>query len=186
MFYNKGISNFLLSMQNFIVDNKIFLFVSWLSLSFPYNKIWSKILVLSLIMRSSISLMSLRRTVLSTWNKWQHSKKWDVVSGSDLHSHRELRKSRKLCLNLCSFKWLKPNRSLVNSCNPMGLWIPNVSTCFGRMKLDKAFLKAVYDVMLLILMSSLFHSVMTFGKEEFLKYFVLHLKDGTFLLFLVS
>ena len=30
MFYNKGISNFLLSMQNFIVDNKIFLFVSWL------------------------------------------------------------------------------------------------------------------------------------------------------------
>ena len=54
------------------------------------------------------------------------------------------------------------------------------------MKLDKAFLKAVYDVMLLILMSSLFHSVMTFGKEEFLKYFVLHLKDGTFLLFLVS
>ena len=68
----------------------------------------------------------------------------------------------------------------------MGLWIPNVSTFFCRMKLNKAFLKAVYDVMLLILMSSLFHSVMTFGKEEFLKYFVLHLKDGTFLLFLVS
>ena len=43
----------------------------------------------------------------------------------------------------------------------MGLWIPNESTCFGRMKLNKAFLKAVYDVILLILMSSLFHSVMT-------------------------
>ena len=27
----------------------------------------------------------------------------------------------------------------------MGLWIPNVSTCFGRMKLNIAFLKAVYD-----------------------------------------
>ena len=54
------------------------------------------------------------------------------------------------------------------------------------MKLNKAFLKAVYDVMLLILMSSLFHSVMTFGKKEFLKYSVLHLKDGTFVLFLVS
>ena len=68
----------------------------------------------------------------------------------------------------------------------MGLWIPNESTCFGRMKLNKAFLKAVYEVMLLILMSSLFHSVMTFGKKEFLKYSVLHLKDGTFVLFLVS
>ena len=142
------------------------------------------ILILSLIMRSSISLMSLRRVVLSTWNKWQRSKKWDVVSGSNLHSHRGLRKSRKLSLNLCLFKWLKPNRSLVNSCNPMGLWIPNVSTCFGRMKLDKAFLKAVYDVMLLILMSSLLHSVMTLGKKEFLKYSVLHLKDGIFVLFL--
>ena len=43
----------------------------------------------------------------------------------------------------------------------MRLWIPNESTCFGRMKLNKAFLKAVYDVILLILMSSLFHSVMT-------------------------
>ena len=68
----------------------------------------------------------------------------------------------------------------------MGLWIPNVSTCFGRMKLIKAFLKAVYDVMLLILMSSLLHSVMTFGKEGFLKYCVLQLKDGTFVLFLLA
>ena len=68
----------------------------------------------------------------------------------------------------------------------MGLWIPNVSKCFGRMKLNKAFLKAVHDVMLLILMSSLFHSVMTFGKKEFLKYSVLHLKDGIFVLFMDS
>ena len=105
----------------------------------------------------SISLMPLRRVILSTWTKWQCSKKWDVVFGSNLHSHRELKKSRKLRLNLCSFKWLKPNSSLVNSCNPMRLWIPNVSRFFGRMKLNKAFLKAVYDVMLLILMSTLFH-----------------------------
>ena len=54
------------------------------------------------------------------------------------------------------------------------------------MEYNKAFLKAEYDVMLLILMSSLFHSVMTFGKKEFLKYSVLQLKDGTLLLFLVS
>ena len=64
--------------------------------------------------------------------------------------------------------------------------IPDVSTCFGQIKLSKAFLKAVYDVMLLILMSSLFHSVMTLGKKEFLKYSVLQLKDGAFVLFLVS
>ena len=62
----------------------------------------------------------------------------------------------------------------------------NVSTCFGQMEYNKAFLKAEYDVMLLMLISSLFHSVMTFGKKEFLKYSVLQLKGGTLLLFLVS
>ena len=35
--------------------------------------------------------------------------------------------------------------------------------------------------MLWISMSSLLHSVMTFGKKEFLKYSVLHIKDGTFI-----
>ena len=130
--------------------------------------------------------MSLRTVVPSTWNKWQRSKKWNVGSGFNLHSHSGLRKSRKLCLNLCSFKRLKPNRSLDNSCISMGLWIPNVLPCFGPMKLNKAFLKAVYDAMLLILMSGLFHSDMTFGKKEFLKYSVLQLKDRTFVLYLVS
>ena len=106
-------------------------------------------------MRLSISLMSLRRVAPSTWNRWERSEKWDVVSGFNLHSHRGLRKSRKLCLNFCSFKRLKPNRSLYNSCISMELRIPNVSPCFGRMKLNKAFLKAVYDAMLLILCNTI-------------------------------
>ena len=54
------------------------------------------------------------------------------------------------------------------------------------MKLNKAFLKAAYDVMVLISISSLFNSVMTFGKNEFLKYSVLQFKNGTFVLFVVS
>ena len=92
-------------------------------------------------MRSSIYLISLKRVVFSTWNKWQHIKKWDVVSGANLHSHRRLRKSWKLCLYLGSFKWMKPNQSLVNSCIPMELWIPNVLTCFGQIKLKKSIFK---------------------------------------------
>ena len=48
-------------------------------------------------MCSSTSLMSLRRVVLSTWNKWQRRKKWYAVSGSNSHSQRGLMKSRKLC-----------------------------------------------------------------------------------------
>ena len=40
--------------------------------------------------------------------------------------------------------------------------------------------------MLLILMSSFFHSVMAFGKKGFLKYSTLQLKDGTFVLVLVK
>ena len=56
---------------------------------------------------------------------------------------------------------------------------------FRSNETNKASLKAVYDDMLSILMSSLFNSVLTFEKKEFLKYSLLLLKDGTFVLFLV-
>ena len=56
---------------------------------------------------------------------------------------------------------------------------------FRSNETNEAFLKAVYDDMLSILMSSLFNSVLTFEKKEFLKYSLLLLKDGTFVLFLV-
>lgn len=66
----------------------------------------------------------------------------DVVS--KLHVHRGLRKSRKLCFNLCSIKWNRPNQSLLATatqhdcgynCNPTWLWILIVSKCNSQIKL---------------------------------------------------
>ena len=44
--------------------------------------------------------------------------------------------SWKLCLNLCSLKWLRPNLSLVISLNPLGLWQSKKEFGEGRMKLN--------------------------------------------------
>ena len=118
-----------------------------------YLFLWSDILF------SSISLISLRRVLHSVWNKWHRRNQRDVVvSGSKLHALRGLRKSRKLCLNLSSFKWDRPIRSLISNCNSTGLWIPNISQCNGWAKHNKEFLNMLYGVILIIFISSLFHS----------------------------
>ena len=114
-------------------------------------------------MCSSISLISLRRVLRSNkWNKWHCIKHWDVISRSKLQDHRRIRKTRKLYLNLRSFKWDRPIQNLASNCNPKGLWIPNVSKCIGQMKVNK-FLIVFYGAMFVIFISSLFHSFMTSG-----------------------
>ena len=147
------------------------MFVSWL-LSFPYNKIWSKILVLSLILRSSISLMSLRRVILSTWNKWQRSKKWIVVSGSNLHSHRGLR-------NHGNYSWICAHSSDLNPIGASLIVAIQWDYRFQMYRLVSVQWNSTKHFQRQYMTSSSFHSVMTFGKKEFLKYSVLHIKDGT-------
>ena len=45
---------------------------------------------------------------------------WDVSSISRLQEHTEFMHSWKLCLNLCSFRWLKFKRKWVNNFNAGG------------------------------------------------------------------
>ena len=50
---------------------------------------------------------------LRLWTKDCGGKKWTVDLTYQLRLHKGLIKSWKLCLNLCSRKWIKPKQSLV-------------------------------------------------------------------------
>ena len=52
------------------------------------------------------------------WSFGSAEKKWVVDSDSKLQGHNEFIVSRKLWLNLCSLRWLKPKRNLVRSLIP--------------------------------------------------------------------
>ena len=94
--------------------------------------------------------------------------------------------SIKLCLNLWSLRWLKPNLSFVISFIPIGLWQLKVLLGIGRMNCKMLFLKRARLSELLILLSRLFHSITEDGKNEFLKKLCLTLNLGMLLiLFLV-
>ena len=82
------------------------------------------------------------------------------------------KQSRKLCLNLWSLRWLKPNLSLVISFILIGLWQLKVPLGVGRINCKLLFLKRTKLSELLILFSRLFYSVTVDGKNEFLKKYV--------------
>ena len=79
------------------------------------------------------------------------------------------KQSRKLCLNLWSLRWLKPNLSLVTSFIPIWLWKLKVLLGVGRMNCKMLFLKRAKLSELFILLLRLFHLVTVDGKNEFFK-----------------
>ena len=64
----------------------------------------------------------LRRVRLSVIYVGQWKRKCAVDSISKPQLQNGFKESWKLCLNLCSRKWLKPSRSLVINLIPLGLW----------------------------------------------------------------
>ena len=99
----------------------------------------------------------------------QWRKKWTGDSIPFPQVHKGSKESWKLCLNLCSFRWLKPILRCVKSFSPNGLFMLNASLEFGLMKFNKCFLKTSKEAELRISRSSFFHSLTTDGKKEFLK-----------------
>ena len=96
------------------------------------------------------------------------------------------KQSRKLCLNLSSLRWLKPNLSLVISFIPIGLWQLKATLWVGSINSGIIFLKRARLSELLILLSRLFHSITVDGKNKFLKKLCLKLNLGMLpILFLV-
>ena len=83
----------------------------------------------------------LRRVRLSLIKKGQWRKKWVMDSISWPQLHKGFNVSWKLCLNLCSLRWLKPSLSLVISLILLGLGISKTEFGEGRMKLSFFSLK---------------------------------------------
>ena len=67
--------------------------------------------------------------------------------------------SKKLCLTLCSIKWLRPTRRWVRKINPFEWLMLKGSLLRGRTKFETSFLKIEYEGELRISESNLFHSV---------------------------
>ena len=96
-----------------------------------------------------------------------------------------LSESWKLCLNLCSRRWLKSNLNLVNNFTPLGLW--QLKQCFQKdvwsLKMfswrHSSLLNCEY------LGPALFHWITAEGKKEFWKKLWFILNRGILLVFLV-
>ena len=113
----------------------------------------------------------LKRVCLGVWKLAQWRKKYIIVSVSFSQPHNRFRVSWNQCLNLSSQRWRRLRRNLVRSLVPYGLWILKILFAQGRIKFGRFLLKFGRFSEFLIFQSSLFHSDIVEGKNEFLKKF---------------
>ena len=144
----------------------------------PKRKMFTKSLLVALMISLSIDLILFMRACLYNEKRWQCRKKWTLFSTVKLHEQSGLIHSLKLWLNLWSLRWLKPNSRRVNNFNPVGLWISYVSLHLGLIKFNILFLNIKNKSDDFMILSKLFHSFTVYGKNEFLKSSVLTLKFG--------
>ena len=128
-------------------------------------------IILALILFSLFKWVWLWVVKFGPWRK-----KWTVDSRSFPQLHKGSTESWKLCLNLCSFKWLKPVLKRVRSFSPNGLFMLKTLLEFSLMKFNKRFLKISREAELRISRSSLFHPLITDGKKNFYEKVMLTLK----------
>ena len=62
-----------------------------------------------------------------------------MSSASREQEHNDFSVFWKLCLNLCSLRWLKPTRRLVNNSKPETSLVPKVLFAVGRIKSKSAY-----------------------------------------------
>ena len=94
-------------------------------------------------MLSSMFLIFWKRVCLGMRKLVQWRKKCIVDSISLPHWHKWFKVSWKKCLDLCSWRWLRPRRNLVKSLIPRGLWISRKLFAQGRIKCRSFFLKVL-------------------------------------------
>ena len=128
----------------------------------------------------------MRRVFLSVRKLGQWRRKWHVFSTSQPQVQSGFNVSWKLFLNLCSWRWLSPSRNLVKYLIPFRLWQPNMLFAVGLINFKIFFLKMFRLGAFSVSESSLFHSIMTDGKEVFLKKLCLSLKWGMLFAFLLK
>ena len=113
----------------FLVTLSMRVFVDISKEALPKRRIWVNFISLVFVKELSIPLFVLKRVHLWLLNKGQYRNKWVFVSTSRPHEQNGFRVSWKLCLNLCSRKWVRPRRSLVKYFIPLQL--QQLETQFG-------------------------------------------------------
>ena len=139
----------------------------------------------SAIILALILFSLLKRVCLWVLKFGQWRKKSTIDSISFPQLHKGFTEYGKLCLNLCSFKWLKPILRRDRGFSPNGLFMLKTFLEFDLIKFNKCFLKMSKEAELRISRSRLFHSFITDGKKEFLKKLCVTLKGVMLSEFLV-
>ena len=89
-----------------------------------------------------------------------------------------LRVSWKLCRNLCSRRWLRPNLNLVINLIPLGLWQLKIEFEDGLINFKILFLKAEKVLEFLIFKSKLFHSMTVDWKKRIYRKIIFTTEEG--------
>ena len=121
-FHKSGSSNLLVDRTKSIVKLIIFVLSFVVKDESPNSNIWVREVSVLSNNLWSILLKLFRSVQRSLLYKGQWRKKWIADSTSLPQLHIGLIESWKLCLNLCSRKWLRPSRILVIYLTPIGLW----------------------------------------------------------------
>ena len=160
-------------------------FLCWSNNVLSYNRVCEKEDLVNSSNFQSILFWVLRRVYRSSLNAGQWRRKCEVDSMSKPQLQTGFKQSWKLCLNLCSRKWLIPTRNLVISLIPF--WLLQLKTLFeeGLINVMKLFLKPTKLFKFWRVGSKLFHSIIVEGKKKFLKKLCLILKLGMLSTFLV-
>ena len=101
----------------------------------PYRRVCVSCVSLWDKMLSSMFLIFWKKVCLRMRKLVQWRKKYIVYSISLLYSHKWFKISWKQCLNLCSWRWLRPRCNLVKSLISRRLWISKILLVQGRIKL---------------------------------------------------
>ena len=113
--------------------------------------------------------MSMKKDLRAFSKMRQCRKKCSLSLISKLQLHKGFKVSRKPCLNLCSFNWLKRRRNLVRYLTPSGSLKLNIDLLLHLIKERNLLLKAAIDLEFCISSASCNHSDREFGKKEYLK-----------------
>ena len=126
-----------------------------------------------------------RKSVLLFKYSEQQRRQCELYSISPLQQQNRLRVSQKLCLNLCSRRWLKTSRNRVSNFTPLELWQLKILFQTGLRKVKIFVLKVEVLSELGIFLSNLLHSEIADAKKVFFKKLWLILNRGILSQFLV-
>ena len=134
---------------------------------FSLEEINSSLILVTVVICNSCNVLA--RAYLSSSNIGQSRRKCEVDSISKSQLQIGFKQSQKLCLNLCSHKWLRPTSSLVISL--ILLWLSQSKTLFGEVLINLRilFMKTTKLFEFWRVGSRLFHSMIVEGKKAFLK-----------------